>query len=165
MVEVKIDAIRATMATMMAVRVVILKDTESNRYLSIYIGETEGNSISIQLQGLQIPRPITHDLIVSMVREMGASVRQVVISDMKDTTYFAYVVIANRDGKELRIDSRPSDAIAVAVRCDCPIYVEDEIMNEHATTPEEEDAPPSDEDLGAFNDFLGSLDLDDLDKQ
>ena len=73
MVEVKIDAIRVTM---MGSRAVILKDAESNRYLSIWIGETEANSISVQLQGYSLARPITHDLIVSIVRDMGASVRQ-----------------------------------------------------------------------------------------
>lgn len=162
MVEVKIDAIRVTM---MGSRAVILKDAESNRYLSIWIGEIEANSISVQLQGFSLARPITHDLIVNIVRDMGASVRHVVVCDMREETYYARILIVNRDGKELNIDSRPSDAIAIAVRCDCPIYVEDEIMDKHSLIPAEETASLADDDIGAFKDFLGSLDLDDLDKK
>jgi uncharacterized protein len=163
MIEVKIDAIRISM---MNTRVVILKELNGQRALPIYIGEPEANSISIQLQGMQVVRPITHDLIVSMIREMGAQIRHVVVHDMQETMYFARIIIANRDGKELRIDSRPSDAIAIAVRMDVPIYVEDEIMDKYGQAPDEEMATPgADEDLGAFKDFLGSLDLDDLDKK
>lgn len=162
MVEVKIDAIRVNM---MGSRVVILKDTESNRYLPIWIGETEANSISIQLQGLQVARPITHDLVVSIVREMGGQVRHVLINDMRDDTYFARLILVSRDGKETSVDSRPSDAIAIAVRCDCPIYVDDDLMGKYAQMPDEDASGVADEDLGAFKDFLGSLDLDDLDKQ
>jgi uncharacterized protein len=162
MVEVKIDAIRVNM---MGSRVVILKDTESNRYLPIWIGETEANSISIQLQGLQVARPITHDLIVSIVREMGGQLRHVLINDMRDDTYYARLILVSRDGKETSVDSRPSDAIAVAVRCDCPIYVDDDLMGKYSQMPDEDASGVADEDLGAFKDFLGSLDLDDLDKQ
>jgi hypothetical protein len=162
MIEVKIDAIRISM---MNTRVVILKELNGQRALPIYIGEPEANSISIQLQGMQVVRPITHDLIVSMIREMGAAIRFVVVHDMQETMYFARIVIANRDGKELRIDSRPSDAIAIAVRMDVPIYVEDEILDKYGQAPDDETTPGTDEDLGAFKDFLGSLDLDDLDKK
>ena len=162
MVEVKIDAIRVNM---MGSRVVILKDAESNRYLPIWIGETEANSISIQLQGLQVARPITHDLIVNIVREMGGKVRHVLVNDMRDDTYYARIVLVSRDGKETSVDSRPSDAITIAVRCDCPIYVDDDLMGKYAQVPDEETSSVADEDLGAFKDFLGSLDLDDLDKQ
>jgi bifunctional DNase/RNase len=162
MIEVKIDAIRISM---MGTRVVILKEIDAPRALPIYIGETEANSISIQLQGLQVARPITHDLIVSMIREMEASVRHVLVYDMQDNTYFARIVLSDRAGKELTVDSRPSDAIAIAVRLECPIYVEDEIMSKYGQSPDEEPGDPREEDLGAFKDFLGSLDLDDLDKK
>jgi uncharacterized protein len=162
MVEVKLDAIRVNN---MGNRALLLKDADANRYLPIWTGENEANAISIQMQGVQIARPITHDLIVSMVRELGAQIKYVVVTDMQESIYFARVVVNTRDGKEVRIDSRPSDAIAIAVRCDCPIYVEDEVMNKHAKVPDEETSTPADEDLGAFKDFLGSLDLDDLDEK
>jgi len=125
----------------------------------------EANSISVQLQGVRLPRPITHDLIVRIIREMGASVRQVLVSEMRDDTYFARVLLVTREGREVSLDSRPSDALAVAVRCECPIYVADEVMDKHGQVPEEDAATVADEDLGAFSDFLGSLDLDDLDDE
>ncbi|MCX6018286.1 MAG: bifunctional nuclease family protein [Chloroflexi bacterium] len=162
MVEVKIDAIRMNMA---GSRVVILKDIESSRYLPIWIGEPEANAISIQLQGVKVARPITHDLIMRIIGEMGASVRHVLINDMRGDTYYARVVLTNREGREVSIDSRPSDALAIAVRCDCSILVDDEVMEKHAKQPEEDMASIADDDLGAFKDFLGSLDLDDLDDE
>jgi len=162
MIEVKIDAIRVNMT---GSRVVILKAVAGNRFLPIWIGEPEANSISVQLQGVRLPRPITHDLIVRIIREMGASVRQVLVSEMRDDTYFARVLLVTREGQEVSLDSRPSDALAVAVRCECPIYVADEVMDKHGQVPEEDAATVADEDLGAFSDFLGSLDLDDLDDE
>jgi hypothetical protein len=161
MIEVKIEALRVNR---MDSRVVILREVNGNRLLPIWIGETEANSITIQLSGTPVARPITHDLIVSMIREMGAQVRYVVINEMRDDTYYAQVVLKGRDGKEFSIDSRPSDAICIAVRCDCPIYVDDDVMQNYSQVPEEDQATVADEDLGAFKDFLGSLDLDDIDK-
>lgn len=162
MIEVKIDAIRVNMT---GSRVVILKEVQANRFLPIWIGEPEANAISVQLQGARLPRPITHDLIVRILREMGASVRHVLVSDMREDTYYARIQLMTKDGREISLDSRPSDALAVAVRCDCPVYVADEVMNAHAQVPEEDAATVSDENLGAFSDFLGTLDLDDLDDE
>ncbi len=161
MVEVKIDAIRVNQ---MGSRVVILKELAANRYLSIWIGEVEANSIEIKLKNLRVVRPITHDLIVNLISEMGAAVRHVYISDLRDNIYHARVALRTRDGREMEIDSRASDAIAIAVRCEASIFVQDDVMDEHGQTPEEETATVADEDIGAFKDFLGSLDLDDLDK-
>ena len=161
MVEVKIDAIRVNQ---MGSRVVILKELAANRYLSIWIGEVEANSIEIKLKNLRVVRPITHDLIVNLIREMGAAVRHVYISDLRDNIYHARVALRTRDGREMEIDSRASDAIAIAVRCEASIFVQDDVMDEHGQTPEEETATVADDDIGAFKDFLGSLDLDDLDK-
>lgn len=161
MVEVKIDAIRVNQ---MGSRVVILKEMAANRYLSIWIGEVEANSIEIKLKNLRVVRPITHDLIVNLISEMGAAVRHVYISDLRDNIYHARVALRTRDGREMEIDSRASDAIAIAVRCEASIFVQDDVMDEHGQTPEEETATVADDDIGAFKDFLGSLDLDDLDK-
>ena len=161
MVEVKIDAIRVNQ---MGSRVVILKELAANRYLSIWIGEVEANSIEIKLKNLRVVRPITHDLIVNLISEMGAAVRHVYISDLRDNIYHARVALRTRDGREMEIDSRASDAIAIAVRCEASIFVQDDVMDEHGQTPEEETATVADDDIGAFKDFLGSLDLDDLDK-
>ncbi len=161
MVEVKIESIRVSL--MSQYRVVILKDLASNRYLPIWIGPYEADAITIHLQEVQVPRPLTHDLIVKLIEELDARVDHVYVSDLSNETFFARLVLKVGD-KELSIDSRPSDAVAVAVRADCPIFVADEVMERAGVVPEEEGALP-DEDLGAFKDFIGSLDLDDLDAE
>ena len=160
MVEVKIESIRVSL--MSQYRVVILKDLASNRYLPIWIGPYEADAITIHLQEVQVPRPLTHDLIVKVIEELDAKVERVYVSDLSNDTFYARIVLKVQD-KELSIDSRPSDAVAVAVRVECPIYVNEEVMERAGVTPEEEGTVP-DEDLGAFKDFIGSLDLDDLDK-
>jgi bifunctional DNase/RNase len=161
MVEVKIESIRVSL--MSQYRVVILKDLASNRYLPIWIGPYEADAITIHLQEVQVPRPLTHDLIVKLIEELDARVDHVYVSDLSNETFFARLILKVGD-KELSIDSRPSDAVAVAVRADCPIFVADEVMERAGVVPEEEGALP-DEDLGAFKDFIGSLDLDDLDAE
>ena len=160
MVEVKIESIRVSL--MSQYRVVILKDAESNRYLPIWIGPYEADAITIHLQDVQVPRPLTHDLVIKVIDELGAKVERVIVSDLHNDTFYARIILTV-SGKEVSIDARPSDAIAVAVRADCPIYVEDDVMDRAGVVPEEE-ATVGDEDLGAFKDFIGSLDLDDLEK-
>lgn len=163
MVEVKVDAVRVNL--MGSHRVVILKDLESERFLPIWIGQPEADAITVHLTDTKVARPLTHDLIVNMIRDLGATVRYVVVNELRDDTFYARVIIRTREGKDLSIDSRPSDAIAIAVRVGCSIYVDDDIMAQHGQEPEEEGASVPDEDLGAFKDFLGTLDLDDLDKK
>lgn len=160
MVEVKIDSIRVSL--MSQYRVVILKDAESNRYLPIWIGPYEADAITIHMQEVQVPRPLTHDLIMKVIDEMGAHVQRVVVSELRNDTFFAQIVMSLGD-KELSIDARPSDAIALSVRAGCSIYVEDDVMERAGVTPDEE-STVGDEDLGAFKDFIGSLDLDDLEQ-
>ncbi len=160
MVEVKIESIRVSL--MSQYRVVILKDAESNRYLPIWIGPYEADAITIHLQDVQVPRPLTHDLVIKVIDELGAKVERVIVSDLHNDTFYARIMLTV-NGKEVSIDARPSDAIAVAVRADCPIFVEDDVMDRAGVVPEEE-TTVGDEDLGAFKDFIGSLDLDDLEK-
>ena len=160
MVEVKIESIRVSL--MSQYRVVILKDAASNRYLPIWIGPYEADAITIHLQDVQVPRPLTHDLVIKVIDELGAKVERVIVSDLHNDTFYARIILTV-SGKEVSIDARPSDAVAVAVRADCTIYVEDEVMERAGVVPEEE-STVGDEDLGAFKDFIGSLDLDDLEK-
>ncbi len=160
MVEVKIESIRVSL--MSQYRVVILKDAESNRYLPIWIGPYEADAITIHLQDVQVPRPLTHDLVIKVISELGAKVERVIVSDLHNDTFYARIQLTV-NGKDVSIDARPSDAVAVAVRADCPIFVEDDVMDRAGVVPEEE-TTVGDEDLGAFKDFIGSLDLDDLEK-
>lgn len=165
MVEVKIEAIRVNLIGQH--RVVILKDVDSERYLPVWIGPAEADAITVQLTDTTPARPLTHDLMTALINKLGAKVLHVVINDLQNETFYARIQLQTKVGAELSIDSRPSDAINVAVRVKCPIYIEDNIMEAHAQFPEEEGtaAAVADEELGAFKDFLGSLDLDDLEKR
>jgi bifunctional DNase/RNase len=169
MVEVTIDSIRVSL--MSQHRVVILKDVDSDRYLPIWIGPFEADAITIILQEQEVPRPLTHDLLKNVIHQLGGTVEQIVISELKNEVFYARIIV-EANGRTLEIDSRPSDAIALAVRVRVPIYIEEAVMDKAAVQPEaeveaEEGAggarqAESDEKLDAFKEFLDTLDLDDL---
>ena len=166
MIEVTIDSIRVSL--MSQHRIVILKETASDRYLPIWIGPCEADAITVELQEHEVPRPLTHDLLKSMISQLGAEVVQVVINELRNDVYYARIVL-DQNGRRLEVDSRPSDAIALAVRVHVPIYVDESVMEKAGGTPEEEvDGEPTstetpDERLSIFKDFVDTLDLDDLD--
>jgi hypothetical protein len=170
MIEVIIDSIRVSL--MSQHRIVILKDNSSDRYLPIWIGPCEADAITIELQEMPPQRPLTHDLLKSMIRELGGRVVQILISDLRNDVYYARIVI-DLGGKQIEVDSRPSDAIALAVRAKAPIFVADTVMERAAIQPEEDverevRGRPEDVDedrLSAFKDFVNTLDLDDLDDE
>ncbi len=170
MIEVVIDSIR--MSLMSQYRVVILKDSNSDRYLPIWIGPCEADAITVELNEMPPQRPLTHDLLKSLIREMGGRVVHIFISDLRSDVYYARIVV-EVNGKELEIDSRPSDALALAVRVKAPVFVSESVMDRASIEPEddvERSAPTSTEEvaddrLSAFKDFVNSLDLDDLDDE
>jgi len=104
------------------VPIVILRDEESDVFLPIWIGVFEANAIALRIEGVQPPRPMTHDLLLSSVQTLGATIERIVISDLKDSTFFA-VIHLDRKGEKITLDSRPSDAIALALRAEAPIFV------------------------------------------
>ena len=163
MVEVSIDSIRVSLMTQH--RVVVLKESDTDRYLPIWIGPFEADAITIQLQGVQVPRPLTHDLLKSFIRELGISVSHVLVSELRNDTFFARIIV-DINGNSKEIDSRPSDAIALAVRVGAPIFVAEQVMDLASITPEEEinieeaTTPEEAENLAPFRDFVESLDLD-----
>lgn len=169
MIEVVIDSIRVSL--MSQHRIVVLKESSSERYLPIWIGPFEADAITIELQEMPPPRPMTHDLLKSVIRELGGRVVHVLISDLRNDVYYARIVI-EVNGKQIEIDSRSSDAIALAVRVKAPIFVADTVMAKAAIEPDEDvqqeviagaDEPSEevdDEKLSAFADFVNSLDLD-----
>lgn len=164
MIEVTIDSIRVSLMTQH--RVVVLRETDSDRYLPIWIGPFEADAITIQLQGVQVPRPLTHDLLKSFIRELGVKVSHVLVSDLRNDTFFAQIVV-DVNGKSMQIDSRPSDAIALAVRVGAPIFVSEQVMGLASIKPEKEisaETITKEEEaaLDAFRDFVDTLDLDDL---
>ena len=132
--------------------VVILKDLEGRRYLPILIGPFEATAIALALEGTQVPRPLSHDLMRMMLEALQAKLEQIVIHDIKDSTFFAKLVVRT-NGETQEIDARPSDGIALALRMQAPIYVSDKIALEE-TVPEKKD---DQEERDRFRKFIEEL--------
>jgi len=189
MLEMTIDSIRVGLMNPKLTLhnsqyVIMLKEKEAERYLPIFIGPAEASAIAIKLRGETLPRPMTHDLLCNIVNILGASVNSVKISDLMNDTFFAKIVF-NVEGGQIEIDSRPSDALAMAVRVDVPIYAEESVLDkagisldkveeaERLATEENEQETDKkgkkiSEDelkrLSAFSDFIDGLDLEDFGK-
>lgn len=182
MIECKVESIRVSLVTQH--RVVILKELNSERYLPIWIGAFEADAIALELQEVTVQRPFTHDLLRSIVNELGATVTHILINELHDDTFYARIVI-DANGRHVEVDSRPSDAIALAVRARCPIFVEERILDGVGVVLDSDDdaevesrvegGVPESETLGrseqvdnerlsVFRDFINSIDLDDLGK-
>lgn len=173
MIETVVESIRVSLVTQ--ARVVILKEVEGERHLPIWIGPFEAEAIAMELQGVGASRPLPYDLIRSIISEMGGEIRRVLVTDLNQDVFYARIVI-DRAGVAFEIDSRPSDAIAVAVRAKIPILVEDAVMERAGVKLDDEsddeepsagaaspaEAGASEERLSAFKDFIDSLDLDDF---
>ncbi len=183
MLEMMIDSIRVSLMNYQ--RVVILKEKDSDRYLPIWIGPAEADAIAVKLQDISVPRPLTHDLLSSVIDTLGATINHILVSDLESDTFYAKIII-NLNGKSVDIDSRPSDAIALAVRVKAPIYVEEivlekagvlldketgkPILSEDTVGPDGEEKSPEVKEeeerrMSAFTDFINSLDLEDFGKQ
>jgi len=124
-VEMKIRGLMMDPVTNMPI--VILKDMSGNAVLPIWVGVYEANAIALEIEKVATPRPMTHDLIKSLLLGLGTAVNKVVVSELKDETFYA-VIWLDRDGDLISVDSRPSDALALALRLDCPIYVEETVL-------------------------------------
>jgi hypothetical protein len=140
--------------------IVLLKTTEGNRFLPIWIGQPEAASILMKLQGQAAPRPLTHDLFTDMLGQLDAQVVRVCVTELRDNTFYATITI-RQDGSELDIDSRPSDAIALAVRMDAPIFADDTVIEESAIEFEGDDVN-EDEIVDEFKRFLDSVTPDEF---
>ncbi len=178
MLEMNIDSIRVSIVNYQ--RVVILRVKESNRYLPIWIGPAEADSIAYKLQEVDVPRPLTHDLLMSVISTLGATVTRIVVSELNDDTFYAKIVL-QANGTTLEVDSRPSDAIALAVRTEAPIFADDTVVEKAGVQMDEETGKPimpsetepgqpgnkpvREEELkslSAFTGFIETLNLDDL---
>ena len=124
-VEMKIRGLMMDPVTNMPI--VVLKDLSGDSVLPIWVGIYEANAIALEIEKVTTPRPMTHDLIKVLLTGLEATVRKVVVNELKDDTFFALIWV-ERDGEMISIDSRPSDALALALRHDCPIYVEDKVL-------------------------------------
>lgn len=151
--EMVVESVRVHMLS--SQHVVILRDKGTDRYLPIWIGPWEANAIAMRLQGVTPERPMTHDLFSQALLELGVTLRQIVVSDLSDDTFRARLLL-QLDGRELDLDARPSDAIALAVRAGVPIFVTDAVLDRAGVVPE----GAEEEKLSVFREFVNSLNVD-----
>ena len=177
MLELEIESIRVRQETQQ--RAVVLKVKDSDLYLPIFIGPFEVEAIRFKLMDVEVQRPMTHDLLGSVIGDLGATVESIVVSDLQNDTFYAKIVM-NYNGNVVDVDSRPSDAIALAVRANAPIFASDDVIEKAAVTLAVEDAEEETDEsalneqtevgeeelekLSAFTDFIDSLDLGDIGK-
>lgn len=180
MIETVVESIRVSLVTQH--RVVILKEVEGERHLPIWIGSYEAEAIAMELQGVTASRPLPYDLMRSIIDDLGGAVERVSVTDLSDDVFYARIIL-RQNGREIEVDSRPSDAIALAVRARVPIMVDEAVMEKagvvlsgdddgdieplnDSVTPELERAGDVDEErLSVFRDFINTLDLDDFDRK
>lgn len=180
MVEMTIESIRVSLMNYQ--RVVILREKDSDRYLPIWIGPAEADAIAVRLQDVQVARPLTHDLLGNAIQQLGATVAYVLVNDLSNDTFFARIML-QVDGRSVEIDSRPSDAIALAVRAQVPIFADESVLDKAgvkldeegqldqvtgSTQPIETTTEVSDEELeklSPFRDVIEGLDLEDFGKK
>jgi hypothetical protein len=182
MIEMTIDSIRVSLMNYQ--RVVIMKEKLADRYLPIWIGPAEADAIAAKLQGVSVPRPLTHDLLRSVIDSLGASVNSVTVTDLKNDTFYSKIIL-DVDGGQMEVDSRPSDALALAVRVEAPIYVEEAVLDKAGILLDKETGRPISEEaesdkterkgkkvseeemkrMSAFRDFIDTLDWEDFDKR
>lgn len=180
MIETVVKSIRFNRIT--SNRVVLLKEVAGDRYLPIWIGEFEAHAIAMELQGVESPRPLPYDLMRTMVADLNGSVEHVVVNDLSMDVFYARIVVSV-GGRTIELDSRPSDAIALAVRAGATIYVEESVMDRAGVNLDDDDndletgrpaVPPvaegrgetrqDDERLSIFRDFINTLDTDDFER-
>jgi uncharacterized protein len=180
MIETVVESIRVSLVTQH--RVVILKEVDGERHLPIWIGSYEAEAIAMELQGVTASRPLPYDLMRSIIDDLGGAVERISVTDLSDDVFFARIIL-RQNGREVEVDSRPSDAIALAVRARVPIMVDEAVMekagvvlsgdDESDIEPLNESAPPElesagdvdEERLSVFRDFINTLDLDDFDRK
>lgn len=173
--ELSIESIRLSLTNYQ--RVVILREKDADRYLPIWIGPAEADAIAVRLQDVSVARPMTHDLLRNLIDQLGAKIVYIVVSDLSNDTFFARIVL-DVNGDTMEVDSRPSDAIALAVRAEAPIFAEESVLDRAGVVLDEDGEAGGDseglgreideaelERLGAFKDFIEGLDLDDFDER
>jgi len=192
MIEMTIESIRVSLMNYQ--RVVLLREKAEEgedenapkRYLPIWIGPAEADAIAVKLQGVNVPRPLTHDLLSSIIGTLKASIDSIIVNDLKNDTFYAKIIL-NTEGEQTEIDSRPSDALALAVRVEAPIYADESVLDRAGILLDKETGKPimdeaemsegkgkgkgkavSEEEMkrmSAFYEFINTLDLEDFDKR
>jgi bifunctional DNase/RNase len=172
MIESVVESIRVSLVTNQ--RVVILKELEGERYLPIWIGHFEAEAIAMELQGVEAARPLPYDIMKKIFGDLGGNVRRILVTGLREDVFYATIVI-EAAGRQVEVDSRPSDAIALAVRTKVPIFVDETVLERAGVLfgEEEEEADgeltpkpsPEDEKLTSFRNFINSLDFSDENKE
>lgn len=179
MIEAIVDSIRINVLDRS--RILLLRELSGDRHLPIWIGEFEAHAIVLEMQGETPQRPMPYDLMINLVQDLDARILRVVVNDLSHDVYYARIVI-ERAGEIIELDSRPSDAVAIAVRAACPIFVDDTVMERAGVTVEEQDepseieaggesdlpeskasSPVEEEGLNIFRDFINTIDFEDRD--
>jgi len=155
--EIEMEIRGLMMDPVTSMPIVILKDGGAN-VLPIWVGVYEANAIALEIEKVSTPRPMTHDLIRNLLIGFGAGIRKVVVNELKDDTFFA-VIWVERDGQLMSVDSRPSDALALALRLDCPIYVDESVLKSAKTTSAMSDKLSTNAELRRYLESLGDEDL------
>ena len=140
--------------------IVLLKTVDGNKFLPIWIGHAEAAAILMKLQGAETPRPMTHDLVSDMLGELNARVAKITVTELRDNTFYALITLTTAPG-DIEIDSRPSDALALAVRTNAPIYAADKVIEESAIEFEH-DVEDTEEVVEKFKEFLDSVSPEDF---
>lgn len=155
-VEMKIRGLMMDPVTNMPI--VVLKDVGGNSILPIWVGIYEANAIALEIEKVSTPRPMTHDLIKTLLLGLGTGMRKVVVSELKDDTFYA-VIWLEKEGELISVDSRPSDALALALRLDCPIFVDDSVLKNSKQSSAISDKMNNNEELRRWLEGLGDEDL------
>jgi bifunctional DNase/RNase len=143
--------------------VVLLREQSGERVLPIYIGPEEAKAIAVALEGMVMPRPMTHDLLRDVLGAMGATLTRVTVTELRDRTFYAELEL-RQDGRTFRVSSRPSDAIALAVRVDAPIYAAEDVLDEAAAPPADVEGDPEEQEeiVDQFREFIDQVNPDDF---
>ncbi len=159
MIEVELETIQMSLVS--PHRIAVLKDLDAERYLPIWIGPCEAEAISVRLNGVDLPRPLTHDLTVNILDTLDAELQYIYINALVDNTFYAQLILDLGD-EIIEVDSRPSDAMAIAVRAGVPIYISEQVMDEASVVPEPDimQEASREEDLSVFREFLDTLNYD-----
>ncbi len=155
LIEMSIKGLMVDPVTNMPI--VLLRDEGNQRVLPIWVGPVEANAIALQMENVSPPRPMTHDLVRSLLEELGATLRRVVISDLRESTFFAYLEL-DRAGETLLVDARPSDALALSLRLKAPVFVNPKVLDQARSV----DTNTEQADQERLQRWLESLDPDDL---
>jgi uncharacterized protein len=158
LIKMKLEGVRIEVPSQKPI--LLLKEEKGNRYLPIWIGPYEASAIALEMSNIKTPRPMTHDLIINIINNLNISVDNIEITDIRNNTFYAIINIKNTESKVIRVDSRPSDAIATAVRTKCDIFVAEHVLESGGL-----EIQSIDDEVKKFKEFLNHVNPDDFNKE